>query len=604
MTLLIEKPRSTLSFAARANRYARDVLSGKVNTCLYVRQACQRHLDNLEASKRADYPYRFDKEAADLICSFAENMVHVKGKWAGQRLNLEPWQIFLFSVGWGWLQKADGMRRFREIYWAIPRKNGKSLMGAVAGNYMGFAEGEPGAEVYSGATSEKQAWKVFWQARMMVVKNEEFKDQFGIFVGAKNLCSLLDGSKFEPIIGDPGDGDSAHCAIVDEYHEHKTSGLYDTMKTGMGARSQPMRMVITTAGSDSSSPCFEKHNDAIKILAGDIKNEETFVIIYAIDKEDDWTDFENWKKANPNIGVSISEDFLRARLAEALVRASEQNVLKTKHLNIWTSVKIAWINIVLWDKNDEPGLSLERFRGQNCWVSLDLASKIDLVALMLLFREPIDEQTIEMPYEPESKEDESESMPQTVMKKINHRYFLFGRYYLAEETVKLPQNAHYQAWAAAGKLIATPGARTDFWYVLEDLRKFNKMFSIKELSFDPSEANMLVQLIQNEMSFPCIEINQAPAQISEPMKEFEALYMSENLRHVPADEDPVLRWSAGNVVLANSKTKKIYPAKEIVANKIDPIVAAIMGLKRAMVAVEPKKSIYETRGVVFLTSDQ
>ncbi|RJQ29205.1 terminase large subunit [Candidatus Parcubacteria bacterium] len=553
----------SLSYAARANKYAREVLSGKIPACIYVRQACQRHLDDLAQSKDKSYPYYFDTGTADRICSFAENMVHVKGKWALESIRLEAWQIFLFAVAFGWLRHTDNMRRFREIYWEIPRKNGKSLMGAIIGLYMAFADTEAAAEVFSGATSEKQAWKVFWQARQMCLKSEEFREHFGIYVGAKNLCCLDDGSKFEPIIGDPGDGDSPHCAIIDEYHEHKKSNLYDTMKTGMGARTQPMRVVITTAGMDTSTPCYAKHDDSIKILAGVLQDDETFPCIFTIDPDDDWTLLENWKKANPNYGVSVFEDFLEARRQEAMVKTGEQNELKCKHLNVWSSAGVAWINILQWRKNIIP-MTLEELKGQPCIAALDLASKIDLVALVFMFKFP-------------------------------EYYYFFGRYYLPENTVDLPANRHYQKWRDEGHLIVTPGARTDFHYVKDDLLEHNKTFPIKELAYDPHEAAMLIQEIEEEASFPCIEVMQSAAQISEPMKELEALYMAGNLHH---DGNPILNWTASNVVLKSTRTKLFYPAKERPENKIDPIVAAIMALKRAMIAAPT--SVYEERGILFV----
>ena len=606
------------SYAARATRYARDVVSGKIDACLYVRQACQRHLDDLEASKRKGYPFRFDREAADKICRFAENMVHVKGQWAKQKIKLEPWQIFLFAVAFGWLRKADSLRRYREIYWEIPRKNGKSLMGAVIGLYMAFADGEKAAEVYSGAASEHQAWKVFWQARRMALKNRAFKDHFSIHVGAKNLACLADGSRFEPIIGDPGDGDSPSCAIVDEYHEHKTAALYDTMKTGMGARNQPFRVIITTAGTDTSGPCYEKRDEAVKILSRAMQNDELFAIIYSIDegtKEipgDDWTDQKTWKKANPNWGVSVKEDFLEAQRKEAIAIASKQNINKCKHLNVWSAAGCAWINMVTWRKNARD-IQMSEFEGEKCWIGVDLASKIDLTAMMFLFRR---ENTL----------------------------YLFGKYYLPEDTIRLPENDHYQRWLAEGYLTSTPGARTDYRYLIDDLLEWNsdaarkcpkcgqeavfkeeygtgwrcdkekdgcdtqypadeaaiieqevrRKLLIQELAYDPKETEMLMQEIRGQVSFECVEITQSAAMLSEPMKEFEALYTSGGLLH---DGNPMTTWQAANVVQKSSATKYYYPAKERKENKIDGIVAAIMALKRASAGEEPP-SVYETRGLL------
>lgn len=537
-------------FAKTATQYARDVVDGKIAACVHVRRACLRHLEDMRRAKDKEFPFRWDAAAANRICQFASMMVHVKGReWAGKRITLQPWQCFLLAVPFGWKRKADGLRRFREIYAEIPRKNGKSVMGAVIGLYMLAADGEPGAEVYAGATSEKQAWEVFGPARQMCLKNPAFAKHFGIGVGAKALYILENASKFEPLIGKPGDGASPHCALVDEYHEHATPELYDTMLTGMGARSQPMLVVITTAGIDSSHPCFAKRDEAIKVLSGALQNDTLFSIIYSVDDEDDWTTPEAWEKANPNLGISVFRDFMDARRKEAMTLASRQNILKCKHLNVWSNTGSAWINMVKWNAC-QADVSLDDFAGEKCWIGVDLASKVDLTAMMLLFRR-------------------------------GDEYYLFGRYYLPEDTVALPENTHYQRWVAEGHLTETPGARTDYRYLMDDLLAFAGRFRIQELAYDPREAEMLMQQVREQVSFPCVEINQGPALISEPMKEFEALYLSGKLHH---DGDPLLAWQASNVVLRSTKTKAYYPGKERNENKIDGIVAAIMALSRAKLA--------------------
>ena len=535
------------NFVRLAYEYAAGVVNGNIPACSYVKAACQRHLHDLEQQENPDFPYYWNEGAAEKICVFASQMVHVKGReWAGTKIKLQPWQCFFLAVPFGWLRKKDNFRRFREIYAEIPRKNGKSIVGAIIGLYMFCADGEAGSEVYSGATSEKQAWEVFGPARQMCLKNNAFAKHFGINIGAKNLAILDNGSKFEPVIGKPGDGSSPHCAIVDEYHEHTTPELYDTMITGMGARSQPMLVVITTAGVDTSHPCYAKRDEAIKVLGGTIENDQLFTIVFSIDDDDDWTLPEAWQKANPNYGVSIYSDFLEARRKEAIQVASRQNIIKCKHLNIWSNAGSAWINMVKWAAC-RCDMEIDEFEGEKCYVGIDLASKVDLTAMMFLF-------------------------------KRGDEYYVFGKYYLPEDTIDLPENAHYQRWQAEGWLTSTIGARTDYRYLMDDLLAMSERFKIQELAYDPHEAEMLMQEIREKVSFPCIEINQSPAMISEPMKEFEALYLSEKLHH---NGDPLLAWQASNVILRSTKTKSFYPSKERVENKIDGIMATIMALSRA-----------------------
>lgn len=555
-------------YATRATKYAQDVCDGSVLACELVKLACDRHLSDLKRQAVDSFPYRWDASRGDRICQFAELMVHIKGKWAGKPIQLEDWQCFVLAVPFGWVRKSDGLRRFREIYAEIPRKNSKSTMGAIIGLYLAFADGELGAEVYSGASSLDQALEVFRPAWMMVDRNPDFKSHFGLECGgtAKNpgpIFRMKDASRFAPVVGKPGDGASPHGAIVDEYHEHPTPELYDTMKTGMGARQQPMQVVITTAGTDTSAPCFEHRGRVVEILRGTVENDELFGIIYGIDDGDDWKDFEVWRKANPNLGVSIFEDFLKARHREAMQSASRQNIILTKHLDKWMNAGRAWMNMAKWEACARPGMKPFDLQGRRAWLGMDLASKVDMAALVAVVED-------------------------------GDGWSVFSRAYLPEDTVELPHNAHYRAWAASGFLVVTDGARTDFQRIEDDAREWAETFSVQELCFDPREASYLVQQIQTWASFECVEIPQAPAHMSEPMKELEGLVAAEKIHH---DGDPVFSWMMGNVVLKHARgggpVKYYYPAKEREAAKIDGPVALIMALKRALVGGGAQPSIYE-----------
>ena len=551
-------------------QYVSDVLDGTVEACKYIKLACQRHIDDLAKQSDPHYPYYFDPVKAERFCRFASMMIHTKGKWARKRLVFEPWQLFAFVSVFGWMKRSTHKRRFTEASLFVPRKNGKSAMSAALGNYMLVADGEAGAEVYSVASTEKQAWEVFGPARFMSLWNEEYKNAFGITVGAKNLSVLSSGSKFEPLIGSPGDGSSPHCAIIDEEHEHKTPDAVDTMATGMGSREQPLLWRITTAGTNISGPCYSNYCNCIKVLEGVIERPDVFVLIFTIDEGDDWKDFSVWEKANPNYGVSLNEEFLYKKYCESMQNAEKQNINKCKHLNVWANAAIGWINMAKWEACADPTLQMGDFKDVPCWVGVDLASKIDLAAMMFLFKIPNTGQYAEF---------------------LQGQYVLFGKYYLPEETIERPENAHYRAWRDLGLLTQTPGARTDFAYLKEDLRKFvqDEGFIVKELAYDPREAEYLMQDIREceWASFPCVEVSQSPAYLSEPMKEFEALYLSGNLKH---NGCPLLKWQASNVIKKNSRNKSYYPAKERAENKIDGIVASITALSRAMAHVDETAS--------------
>ena len=543
----------------KAHKYARDVVAGKIPACLYIVQACKRQLDDIKNEKNASFPYRWDADAAEKVCRFAELMPHVKGKWAGSLIVLEPWQCFAFCVLFGWVKKTDGKRRFREIYWEIPRKNSKSTLGSISGNYMFSADGEPGAEVFSGATSLDQAMEVFRPAWMMTKKTPPYVSKFGIELGGTdknpgNIYSMLTGSRFEAIIGKPGDGASVHCGIVDEYHEHVNDHLYDCFATGMGSREQPLLAVITTAGTNTASPCFHRRRQAIKVLSGEIIDNQLFPLIYTIDVDDDWTDFSVWKKANPNFGVSVFEDYLKRQYSTALRDARKQNILKCKHLNVWSNAGEAFFNMVEFEKCSDSTLNINDFYGEPAFIGLDLAAKKDLASLMVIFKK-------------------------------NSDYYLFSRYYLPEEETKGEDKAHYAGWAHDGYITTTPGNRIDYEVIKTDLFDLAKIYDVSgmdrgggEICNDPWNAQQLVSELENE-GITVTEISQTVNMLSEPMKELDAIISAGNFRH---DGNPVTYWCFSNVMARKDKKDNVFPFKEGDENKIDGAVAAIMAMSRAM----------------------
>lgn len=554
-------------YAESGHQYALDVISGKVKACKWIKLQARRHLNDIKKQNDPNFEYYFSPEHANRMGAFASLFKHVKGKWAtsGESIKFEPWQNFAFGIPFGWLKKSNNKRRYRNIFALIPRKNGKSLCAAIVGLYMLTIDGEPGSEVYCGASNERQAWEVFKPARLMANGNEKFKEAFRLHVGAKNIHILDTASKFEPVIGNPGDGSSPHCAIADEGHEHLDSRLIDSFQTGMGAREQPILLEVSTAGFKVTGPCYSRQKYVEKILEGILENNDIWGIIYTIDQEDDWTDFSIWKKANPNFGISVFEDFLLAQYKESMQVAEAQNKNLCKHLNIWSNSSVGWINMAKWEECTDSSLKIEDFTGEKCWIGLDLARRTDLAALVVLFKQGRD-------------------------------YFCFAKHYLPRETVERPENSHYRKFEAQEFLTVTPGARTDFDYIEEDLKSIHKKFKIIELGYDPKEAENLMQDTRVWADFPCVEINQSALNISEPMKELEALYLSKQL-HIA--ENPVMRWEASNVILKNlGRTKYFMPSKENIANKIDGIVALIMALSRCMAyQEEPDYSQFLSQGV-------
>lgn len=552
-------------YAAIAKQYALDVVKGKVPAGRLVQLACVRHLDELRDQQRKDFPYRFDESKASKVCAFVELMPHVKGKWAKgeQLIVLEPWQVFILATIFGWVRKSDELRRFRKAYIEVPRKNAKSTLAAAIGLYMLAADGEHGAEVYSGATSEKQAYEVFRPAREMAKKSPRFIEAFGVEVMTSNLSIPANGSRFEPVIGKPGDGASPSCAIVDEFHEHDSDELYDTMLTGMGAREQPLIFVITTAGADIAGPCYALREDVVGMLEGTIAADDLFGIIYTIDlgtddePGDDWTTESALRKANPNYDVSVSGDFLAGQVRDAINSARKQSVVKTKHLNVWVSARSAWMNMELWNALADTKLDPEQFAGEPCWLAVDLASKVDVASVIKIFRRDQDG--------------------------LAHWYF-FGRHYLPEERVLDEERRHYQGWVANGHLIATPGDVIDYDRIREDILEDAELHRIVQLGYDPWGATQLAMQLQ-DAGVDVLEIPQTVTHLSEPMKEVEAMVIAGRMHH---DGNPAMNWMMSNVTARVDAKDNVFPRKEKGEKKIDGPVALINAMCVAMRPTEEK----------------
>ncbi|MCL1126719.1 terminase large subunit [Shewanella surugensis] len=561
-----------------AHKYARDVVSGRINTCLYVRQACQRHLDDLKKSKDdKSWAYRFDKASAERVCRFIQKLVHTKGKWAkkpvkDRQITLESWQLFIHTVIYGWMRRRDKTRRFRYVYIEVPRKNGKSIIAAGNGHYLFCADGEYGAEIYCGATTERQAWEVFKPARQMAKALPQLVSSFGIDVMAKKL-ERGDGSIFEPIIGDPPDGSSPHGAIIDEYHEHDGPEMFDTMATGVGAREQPLIFVITTAGSNIAGPCKDMHDDLVKVLSSAIEDDELFGIIYTIDDGDDWTDPKVLEKANPNLGVSVNRDYLESQQKRAIRNPRYTNVFKTKHLDVWVNASSAFYNLEDWKNAEDLTLRLDDFIGCDCWISLDLATKLDVCSVVIIF----------------ARREEDGQL----------HYYVFSRHFLPEDTIHDPDQKNvklYQQWlnthwdnCDGAALKQTDGAEIDFNEIQDEILGLTAVHNMKEIPYDPWNSAQLAQELAAE-GLDVIKIPQVTKHLSPAMKEMEAALRAGRFHH---DGNPVLTWMISNVVSKEDANENVFPRKDKPHQKIDGAVASIMGIGRAMLNEGEGRSAYE-----------
>lgn len=551
-------------YAAIATQYARDVVEGRIVAGVWTKLACQRHLDDLVRSD-GGWKYAWNPELVDhkgkayrpvqRICGFAEKMPHIKGEWAarGMRIRLEPWQVFILSSIFGWIITDTGRRRIRFADIFVNRKNAKSTLAAVIGLYMLAADGEFGAEIYSGATTKDQALEVFRPARLMAVANEAFRRHYSVDVSVSNLAVVETNSKFEPLIGDPGDGASPSLSITDEYHEHRTSAQYDTMVTGMGARSQPLALVITTAGYNIGGPCYAHQKELERILSGTVSNEARFGVIYCADKDDDWTSRDAMLKANPNIGVSTSEEFLAGQLSAAILDPRKQGVYKTKHLGLWVAAARPWINLQSWENCGDPALQREQFEGCDCVAGLDLASKTDIATHVDLFRR---------------REDDG-----------HWHYYLFSRNFLPQAAVDKPENAHYHEWVALAHLETTPGNMIDLAAIQASVEAHGECIGYQEVAIDAWGSREIAPNLINQ-GYTVVDVPMTTRNLSEPMKMIAALVDAGRFHH---DGNRATTWMFANVEVFEDRNENIFPRKSKAEKKIDAAVATIIAMGRLMI---------------------
>lgn len=549
----------------RALEYIEGVLSGKIVVGELMRLCVERHVKDLETGPERGLVFSpsHAQHSIDFIELFCR---HSKGEWAGSPLRLEPWQCFIQWLVFGWLRE-DGTRRFRTAITTVARKNGKSTWTAGLGLYGLLGDGEPGAEVYSAATTREQAIIVHSEAVRMVQRSPHLKSR--IEVVKNNLSVPANYSKFEPLSADYNtlDGLNIHFGIIDELHAHKTRGVFDVLDTGTGARKQPLIWAITTAGvSWAESICLELLTYGEKILRGSVEDDTFFCATFAADKDDDWQDEAIWPKANPSLGVSVKLDDLRRKALRAKETPSAQNNFKTKHLNIWCAQTSAWLSVEQWQRGQSE-LSLGEFEGEDCFIGVDLASTQDVTAACLLFEHEAG-------------------------------FAAFWRYWVPTDTAQKRTRtdaAKYDEWCRQGVITATPGAVVDYDYIRRDIAEFMQLFNVREIAIDRWNATQFATQMDNE-GWPAVMVGQGFASMSGPSKELEKLVVGGQIKHLG---DPVTKWMIGNVAIKTDSAGNIKPCKASSTGKIDGVVALIMALGRA-VAQKNTRSVYEDRGVLEL----
>jgi phage terminase large subunit-like protein len=514
--------------------------------------------------------FYFDKRAARFAVNFFQNLlVHIKGEWAGKPFILQGWQRDeIIEPLFGWKRTGDGTRRFRTAYIEIPRKNGKSTLAAGIALYLEFADGEQGAEVYSAAADKDQAGIVFDLAKDMVDESSELSKRSKSFKGSiiipstKSTYRVLSADAFTK------HGLNAHGVVVDELHVQPTRELVDVLVTSTGARRQPLVVLITTAGFDKESICWEYHDYARQVDEGLIDDASFFSYIAAADKDDDWLDEKIWAKANPGLGVSVKLDYLRTEAKRAEHIPAYQNIFRRLHLNQWTAQESRWLDLEAWDACQfvvDPKL----MEGAECYAGLDLANTSDLASLVLNF-----------PTE-KGEEERHAWLP----------FFWIPEDNMVERVRK--DRVPYDAWVRDGLITTTEGNVIDYGFILRDIERLGEIYNIKEIAFDRWGAGQISQQLEG-LGFEIVGFGQGYKSMSPPMVDLLRLVMAKKLAH---GGHPVLRWMADNLVVDQDPAGNIKPNKKKSREKIDGIVAGLMGLDRAIRHLVPDDSVYEERGL-------
>ena len=526
-------------------------------------------MSTISLSKKEKYYY--DDDSANRAVAFIETHIrHCKGDLAGKLFILEEWQKEdLIRPIFGWKNTDTGLRKYRSVYCEIGRKNGKSSLGAAIGLYLLFADSELGSEIFSCAGDRAQAGIIFDLAKRMILQDPMLSSKAKVF--RNSITFPQKGNTYKVLSSDASlqHGHNPNGILFDELHTQKSRELYDTMQTGTGARTQPLLFTMTTAGSSKTDGniCWEVHDYAQKVKDG-IINDDTFLpLIYAAEEGDDIQDPETWRKANPNLGVSISEEYLKNEAKRAAELPSYENTFKRLHLSMWTTSISKWISDSVWMENYED-IDLETLKGKKCWGGLDLASTMDLSSLVLYF--PMEDQkdvVLVWFWCPEASAE------------------IRGRKY------KLP----YDEWIADEYISATPGNVQDYEYIRQDINKIVEDYDLQSVAFDRWNSSQLVIQLSQQDGIPMSQFGQGYKSMSSPTKELEKLVLKKEINHL---NNPVLRWQCENIQLQTDPAGNIKINKQKSSEKVDGMISLVMAIGEMMTDEAPGESIYNERGIL------
>ena len=532
-----------------------------------------RKLKKYKPTKFMAKTSHYNKDAADYAVMFIESLCHTKGTWAGKPFELIDWQEQIIRDLFGVL-KPNGYRQFNTAYIEIPKKQGKSELAAAVALLLLCGDGEERAEVYGCAADRNQAKIVFDVAVDMVRFCPALSKRVKILESQKKITYLPTNSSYQVLSADVANkhGFNTHGVIFDELHTQPNRKLFDVMLQGSGdARMQPLYFLITTAGNDTNSICYEVHQKAIDIAEGRKVDPTFYSIIYGAAEDEDWTDPEVWKKANPSLGITVGIDKVKAACESAQQNPGEENAFRQLRLNQWVKQSVRWMPMEKWDACAFT-VSEDDLEGRICYGGLDLSSTTDITAFVLVFP-PMDEED---------------------------KYYVLPYFWIPEETLDLRvrrDHVPYDLWERQGVLMTTEGNVVHYGYIEKFIEQLGERFNIREIAFDRWGAVQMVQNLEG-MGFTVVPFGQGFKDMSPPTKELMKLVLEEKIAH---GGHPVLRWMMDNIYIRTDPAGNIKADKEKSTEKIDGAIATIMGLDRAIrCGNDTGASVYDSRGLLFI----
>lgn len=532
-----------------------------------------RKLKNYKPTKFKAKNSYYDKEYADFAVAFIESLCHTKGTWAGKPFELMDWQEQIIRDLFGIL-KPNGYRQFNTAYIEIPKKNGKSELAAAVALLLTCGDGEQRAEVYGAAADRQQASIVFDVAADMVRMCPALNKRVKILASQKRLIYEPTNSFYQVLSAEAYSkhGFNVHGVVFDELHSQPNRKLYDVLTKGSGdARMQPLFFLITTAGTDTHSICYEVHQKAQDIIDGRKIDPTFYPVIFGADDTEDWTSPKVWKKCNPSLGETIGMDKVKTACESAKQNPGEENSFRQLRLNQWVKQAVRWMPMDKWDKC-AFAVNEEQLQGRVCYGGLDLSSTTDITAFVLVFP-PLDEED---------------------------KYIILPYFWIPEDTLDLRvkrDHVPYDVWERQGYLQTTEGNVVHYGYIEKFIEQLGKKFNIREIAFDRWGAVQMVQNLEG-MGFTVVPFGQGFKDMSPPTKELMKLTLEQKIAH---GGHPVLRWNMDNIFIRTDPAGNIKADKEKSTEKIDGAVATIMALDRAIrCGNDTSESVYNDRGILFI----